>query len=313
MTDPLTWAAPVAAGPVDATVRVPGSKSLTNRWLVVAALAEGPSLLHGPLRSQDSRAMVEALRTLGVTVDDAREDRWRVVPPERLRGSVEIDCHQAGTVMRFLAPVAALADGPVRIDGHPSARSRPVGPMLMALRDLGVDVEDDGRGTLPYTVLGTGGVPGGRVRIDASASSQFVSALLLAAPRFTAGLDLEHTGDALPSLPHVDMTVAVLRQAGVHVDRPGATSWTVRPGPVQGVDVQIEPDLSSAAPFLALAAVSGGRVSVPGWPVGTTQPGDRLPEILELMGARTVRDGAGLTVHGPPDGRLRGDLDLDLS
>ncbi|MGD8200173.1 3-phosphoshikimate 1-carboxyvinyltransferase [Ornithinimicrobium sp. W1679] len=313
MTEPETWAAPVARGPVDATVRVPGSKSLTNRWLVLAALAEGPSLLHDPLRSQDSRAMVEALRTLGAAVDDGRDDRWRVDPPARLRGSVTVDCHQAGTVMRFLAPVAALADGPVRLDGHVTARSRPVGPVLQALRDLGVAVEDEGRGTLPYTVRGTGAVRGGRVRLDASASSQFVSALLLAAPRFADGLLLEHAGGVLPSLPHVDMTVEVLRRAGVRVDRPGPSAWQVFPGTVPGLDVHVEPDLSSAAPFLALAAVSGGRVTVPGWPSATTQPGDRLPSVLESMGCRTVRDEAGLTVQGPAGGRLRGGLDLDLS
>lgn len=313
MTDPQTWAAPEAAGPVRATVEVPGSKSLTNRWLVLAALADGPSVLHDPLRSQDSRAMVDALRALGVVVDDRRDDLWRVEPPDRLHGSVTVDCHQAGTVMRFLAPVAALADGPVRLDGHATARTRPVGPVLQALRDLGVRVDDEGRGTLPYTVVGTGAVPGGRVRIDASASSQFVSALLLAAPRFEAGLELEHAGASLPSLPHVEMTVEVLRHAGVAVDRPGRSAWHVRPGPVHGLDVRVEPDLSSAAPFLALAAVTGGRVTVPGWPSATTQPGDRLPRILEQMGARTVRRSDGLTVHGPPDGRLDGGLDLDLS
>lgn len=313
MTPSPTWAAPTASGPVDATVRVPGSKSLTNRWLVLAALAEAPSVLHGPLRSRDSRAMVDALRALGVGVEDELDERWRVDPPASLHGDVEVDCHQAGTVMRFLAPVAAFADGPVRIDGHESARSRPVGPVLQALRDLGVEVDDGGRGTLPYTVRGTGDVPGGQVRVDASASSQFVSALLLAAPRFTGGLVLEHEGAGLPSLPHVDMTVEVLRQAGVRVDRPGPSTWQVHPGRIRGLDVHVEPDLSSAAPFLALAAVSGGRVTVPGWPARTTQPGDRLPPILELMGARTVRDASGLTVHGPRDGRLRGGLDLDLS
>ncbi|OLT19662.1 3-phosphoshikimate 1-carboxyvinyltransferase [Ornithinimicrobium sp. CNJ-824] len=312
MTHPQIWAAPEAAGPVRAAVEVPGSKSLTNRWLVLAALADGPSVLHGPLRSQDSLAMVEALRTLGVDVDDRRDDLWRVEPPDRLRGSVTVDCHQAGTVMRFLAPVAALADGPVRFDGHPSARARPVGPVLQALRDLGVQVDDGDRGTLPYTVQGAGAVAGGRVRIDASASSQFVSALLLAAPRFTTGLELVHVGAALPSLPHVEMTEAVLRLASVRVDRPGPTSWRVEPGPVHGLDVQVEPDLSSAAPFLALAAATGGQVTVQGWPSATTQPGDRLPELLGRMGARTSRHSDGLTVHGPPGGRLEG-ADLDLS
>ncbi|GAA1170821.1 3-phosphoshikimate 1-carboxyvinyltransferase [Ornithinimicrobium humiphilum] len=312
MTDPLPWPAPSASGPVDAVVTVPGSKSLTNRWLVLAALAEGTSTLRRPLRSRDSERMVDALRALGVEVDDRDDQAWFVTPPVALHGDVDVDCGQAGTVMRFVPPVAALAAGPVRFDGHPTARLRPVGPVLEALRGLGADVEDGGRGTLPYTVDGRGGLRGGTVEIDASASSQFVSALLLAGARFEQGLLLRHTGASLPSLPHVEMTLQVLEQVGVRVHRPDQHSWRVEPGPVAAFDVVVEPDLSSAAPFLALAAVTGGTVTVRDWPTTTTQPGDGLRRILQGMGATTSLSPEGLLVQGAGDGRLTG-VDLDLS
>ncbi|GGK65401.1 3-phosphoshikimate 1-carboxyvinyltransferase [Ornithinimicrobium pekingense] len=317
MTDPSIWSAPHSPGPVDAVVAVPGSKSLTNRWLVLAALADGPCTLRRPLRSRDSERMVEALRCLGVVVDDGSEDAWTVTAPDRLHGDTEVDCGQAGTVMRFVPPIAALAHGAVRFDGHPTARTRPVGPVLEGLRALGVEVDDGGRGTLPYTVTGRGSVRGGHVPVDASASSQFVSALLLAGARFEEGLTLEHTGQTLPSTTHVEMTVQALRAVGVRVDQPHARTWRIEPGPVRAFDVAVEPDLSSAAPFVALAAVTGGTVTVPGWPAVTTQPGDRLREILELMGARTSLTEVGLVVRGPAgdDGRparLAG-VELDLS
>lgn len=314
-----TWAAPTSQGPVDARVRVPGSKSLTNRWLVLAALADGPCTLGHPLRSRDTEAMVEALRTLGVVVDTADDQRWVVHPPAPagpgFTGDVEIDCGQAGTVMRFVPPLAALAQGPVRFVGHHSALGRPVGPVLDGLRALGARVEDEGRGTLPYTVHGAGSDgtagPVPHLRVDASGSSQFVSALLLAGAAYPSGLLLEHTGTTLPSLPHVQMTLEVLEQVGVVVERPTATSWRVHPGPVRAFAVDVEPDLSSAAPFLALAAVTGGRVQVPGWPSRTTQPGDRMREVLAAMGASTELVGDTLVAQGAPGGRLRG-VDLDL-
>ncbi|AXH97669.1 3-phosphoshikimate 1-carboxyvinyltransferase [Ornithinimicrobium avium] len=314
MSDLPTWSAPHASGPVDAVVPVPGSKSLTNRWLVLAGLADGTCTLRQPLRSRDSDRMVGALRVLGAVVDDSSDDAWRVVPPVRPRGGGMIDCGQAGTVMRFVPPMAALADGPVRFDGHDSARTRPVGPVLSALRGLGVEVEDEGRGTLPYTVHGTGGVGGGQVRVDASASSQFVSALLLAGARFADGLTLEHTGATLPSRTHIEMTVQVLRAAGVEVSCPDAQTWRVEPGRVRAFEVEVEPDLSSAAPLLALAAVTGGTVVVPRWPATTTQPGDHLREVLARMGATTSLTERGLVVtgRGVPDGGLVG-ADLDLS
>jgi 3-phosphoshikimate 1-carboxyvinyltransferase len=235
-------------------------------------------------------------------------DDW-LITPGALRGPAEIDCGLAGTVMRFLPPVAALADGDVRFDGDPRARERPMGPVVAALRDLGVEVDDDGAGVLPFTVRGTGRVRGGTVRIDASASSQFVSALLLVGARFEEGLVVEHHGPPIPSEPHVTMTVEALRDVGVVVDDADPSVWRVEPGPVGALDVQVEPDLSNAAPFLAAAAVTGGRVFVPGWPQHTTQAGDHLRDLLDQMGADVSLDRDGLTVGGTGD--LYG-IDADL-
>lgn len=302
------WSAPVTAGPLDALVEVPGSKSLTNRYLVLAALGDGPGRLRGALRSRDTLLMAAALGALGTGVDEDGSD-WVVTPAPRTGGAT-IQCGLAGTVMRFLPAVAALADGPVRFDGDTAALARPMGPVLTALRALGVRVEEHGEpGHLPFTVHGRGRLTGGQVDIDASESSQFVSGLLLAAARFERGLTLRHTGRTLPSLPHIEMTVALLREAGVEVDDSRTFIWQVAPGPIAGRDVRVEPDLSNAAPFLCAALVSGGSVSVPGWPSHTTQPGGLLPGILERMGATTSLDGDVLTVSGT--GAIHG-LDLDL-
>ncbi|WP_122263279.1 3-phosphoshikimate 1-carboxyvinyltransferase [Ornithinimicrobium cerasi] len=312
MTPPSPWAAPYPGAPVDAVVHVPGSKSLTNRWLVLAALADGPCTIRRPLRSRDSERMVDALRGLGCHVDDSSDEVWSVVPAPVLTGGVRLDAGQAGTVMRFVPPLAAMADGPVLLDGHETARTRPVGPVLEALRSLGVQVDDGGRGTMPFTVHGRGALDGGEVTIDASASSQFVSALLLAAARFRDGLTLRHRGVGVPSAAHLDMTLQVLEEVGVRTSRPDARTWRVEHGPVRAFDRSVEPDLSSAAPFLALAAVTGGRVTVRGWPPGTTQPGAWLPGALERMGARCRTTTEGLEVRGPEPGTLHG-VDHDLS
>ncbi|GEK22826.1 3-phosphoshikimate 1-carboxyvinyltransferase [Cellulomonas xylanilytica] len=302
------WTAPLAGGPLDALVDVPGSKSLTNRYLVLAALADAPGRLRGALRSRDTRLMAAALTSLGAQVDEDASD-W-VVTPGAVQGSTSIHCGLAGTVMRFLPAVAAIADGPVRFDGDDSALARPMGPVLTALRTLGVRVEEHGEpGHLPFTVHGRGSVRGGQVDVDASASSQFVSGLLLAAARFERGLTLRHTGRTLPSLPHIEMTVALLREAGVEVDDSRPAIWQVAPGPIAGRDVRVEPDLSNAAPFLCAALVAGGTVRVPGWPTSTTQPGALLPGILERMGATTRLDGDVLSVTG--SGVIHG-VDLDL-
>ena len=309
MTD---WAAPTASGPVRATVDLPGSKSITNRALILAALADGPSRITGTLRSRDTDLMLAALAALGVgVVPDPADPTTIDITPAPMHAAT-VDCGLAGTVMRFLPAVAALADGAVAFDGDAQARTRPLGTVLGALRRLGVAITGDG---LPFTVHGTGAVRGGAVTIDASASSQFVSGLLLSAARFTGGAQLTHDGPPVPSQPHIEMTVDMLTTAGVGVDvrRDAAglaTGWSVAPGAIRAVDWAIEPDLSNAAAFLAAAAVTGGEVSVPRWPAQTTQPGAEIVPILEAMGCRATRSGDGLlTVTGP--GRLRA-VDLDL-
>ncbi|MFB9310495.1 3-phosphoshikimate 1-carboxyvinyltransferase [Agromyces hippuratus] len=316
------WRAPVAVAPLSATMGLPGSKSLTNRELVLAALADGPSTLRAPLWSRDSELMVEGLRSLGTGFERVPGhggfgDDLRVTPAEELLGSTTIDCGLAGTVMRFLPPVAALALGPTMFDGDEHARRRPMSGVIDGLHALGVDLDDDRRGTLPFTVHGTGAVGGGALEIDASASSQFVSALLLSAPRFEHGLDLRHSGERLPSLPHIEMTIETLRARGVEVTSPEPGRWTVAPGPIRAIDVDIEPDLSNAAPFLVAALVAGGSVTITGWPAETTQVGAQLAQILPRFGARVEVEGDRLTVHAPEQGEggsrgIRG-VDLDLS
>lgn len=306
--------APLADGPLHAKVSVPGSKSLTNRELVIAAIADGPGRLIRPLHSDDSRRMVEALQMLGARIEEVPSDGEfgpdLVVTPAPLRGGVTIDCGQAGTVMRFISPLAGLAGQDVHLTAHETALHRPMGALISGLRDLGVDVDDEGTWSLPFTIRGHGHIRGGRVEIDASGSSQFVSGLLLAAPRFDVGLHLVHTGAHLPSVPHIDMTIEALSRRGIRIERPGVGEWLVEAGIPRAKDVAIEPDLSNAAPFLAAALVAGGEVTVPGWPLHSTQPGALLPEILQAMGAHTSRHGGALTVRAG-DG-IRG-LELDLS
>jgi 3-phosphoshikimate 1-carboxyvinyltransferase len=299
------WPAPRPRAPLDAVVTVPGSKSMTNRALVLAALAAAPTVVEGALASRDTQLMVGGLRALGARVD-IDGDRWTVTPGW-LRGPAEVDAGLAGTVMRFLLPVAALAAGPVRIDGDARARERPMAALVDGLRRLGVSVDGD---ALPLTVRGTGVVGGGSLSIDGSASSQLVSALLLAAPRFTAGLALRHCGERLPSTPHVDMTVAMLRDRDVVVDEIGPAHWHVHPGAINGGTVTVEPDLSSAAPFLAAPLVAGGSVTVRGWPARSGQPGAGTPSVLERMGAVVEQTAAGLTIRAGD--RLHG-IDIDLA
>jgi 3-phosphoshikimate 1-carboxyvinyltransferase len=301
------WPAPRARQALDTAVRLPGSKSLTNRALVLAALADGPSTLRRPLLARDSWLMSDALRSLGTEITTV-EDGWRVTPA-RLRGPAGVDCGLAGTVMRFLPPVAALADGVVDFDGDPRARERPMEAILAALRSMGVTIDDDGRGTLPFRLTGTGRVDGGVVTIDASASSQYVSGLLLAAARYRDGIDLRHDGKPVPSQPHIEMTVRQLRLRGVEVDDSEPNRWRVAPGRIGALDADIEPDLSNAAPFLAAALVTGGRVRVHDWPADTDQAGADLPSLLSELGADVVRDGGDLVVSGP--GRIEG-ITVDL-
>ncbi|WP_025252074.1 3-phosphoshikimate 1-carboxyvinyltransferase [Corynebacterium vitaeruminis] len=311
------WKAPTVSGPVVATVQIPGSKSITNRAYVLAAIASTPSTIEGALRSRDTDLMMKALQALGVifyedsTTHGTDSITIRVEPSE-LHGGV-VDCGLAGTVMRFVPPVAALVEGSVFFDGDLQARKRPMGQILEGLRAAGVKVKGN---ALPFEVDGDGRPEGGVVEIDASGSSQFVSGLLLSAPRYAKGITLKHSGGRLPSMPHIEMTVQMLRQAGITVDTSVENQWKVRPGEVRGRTWFVEPDLSNATPFLAAAAVTGGRVTIPNWPIQTTQPGDVIRDILARMGCTVELSARGAThdliVEGPASGRLKGII-IDMS
>lgn len=290
-----TWNAPTVSGPVDAVVELPGSKSITNRALLLAALADGPSTITGTLRSRDTNLMLAALTGLGTGIRVDADPTTVFIEPRPMHAT-DVYCGLAGTVMRFLPPVAAFATGDVSFDGDAQARTRPLTTILDALRSLGVSVTGNG---LPFTVAGAGHVPGGEVTIDASGSSQFVSGLLLAGARFDAGITIRHQGPPVPSMPHIEMTIDMLATARVTVDTSEPDTWRVAPTPIRAVDWSIEPDLSNAAAFLAAAAATGGAVGVPRWPAVTTQPGAQIVDILAEMGcAVEVLDGT-LTVRGP--------------
>ena len=300
------WAAPEAPAPITATVVVPSSKSETNRALILAALASGPSVIRGGLEARDTQLMRDALRALGV---DIVEDsgHWQITPPNAFVAGGTIDCGLAGTVMRFVPPIAELADGLVRFDGDQQAYVRPMGPMLDALRVLGATVDGE---ALPFTISGKPQIRGGTVTLDASASSQFLSGLLLAGARYGDGIDIRHVGPEIPSRPHIQMTVAMLRERGVTIDDTTPNRWVVSPGTIQPRDLMIEPDLSNAAPFLAAAAITGGTVTVPNWPRVTLQSGDAIRDILRRFGARVALEGVNLLVQGTD--HIHG-VDLDLN
>lgn len=308
---PDLWNAPNRTNPIAARVRIPGSKSLTNRWLIMAALSGGECRINHPLQARDTLLMAQALSALGSSVEI--QDEAFVVTPGTTSDATQVDCGLAGTVMRFVPPVAALSSANIRFDGDPRARVRPMKQIISALRGLDVEINDDDRGTLPFTVIGKGFVAGGSVTIDASESSQFVSALLLAGCRYDAGVSVIHSGSALPSMPHIDMSVEVLRELGIRVDvdikdSTNAT-WTVHPGVPRSFNVTVEPDLSNAAPFLAAALVCGGSVTIPDWPTQTTQAGNALVSLLPKLGATVSRDGTDLVVAGGSE--ING-IDIDL-
>lgn len=308
------WPAPTASGPVHGTVIVPGSKSMTNRALILAALAAaqggGQSTLTSALRSRDTDLMISALRTLGFTIDGAASD-LQVGGGLTADTEVRIDCGLAGTVLRFLPPLAALGSVPVTFDGDEQARARPITPLIDGLRSLGVGVHHGSAAAgLPFTVHGHGAVAGGTVRIDASASSQFVSGLLLSAAAFTGGLTVEHTGSTVPSAPHIAMTVAMLAEAGIDVDASTPNRWRVAPGRARARRWSVEPDLSNAVPFAAAAAITGGRVRIAGWPTRSVQPSPIILAILRLLGCTVAHDGSGLVVTGANG---FGGFDMDLN
>lgn len=304
------WPAPYAPTPVHATVTVPGSKSQTNRTLVLAALAaaqgQGSSTIAGALRSRDTDLMIAALQTLGLHVGGNGSDlavSGRIAPGPDAR----VDCGLAGTVLRFVPPLAALSAAPVTFDGDEQARARPIAPLLDALRGLGVPVEGTG---LPFRVQGSGSVAGGTVAIDASASSQFVSGLLLSGAALRDGLTVQHTGSTLPSAPHIAMTVAMLRQAGVDVDDSVPYRWQVHPGAVKARHWDVEPDLTNAVAFLAAAVVTGGSLRITGWPADSVQPAEHILRILDRLNTVVQQADSSLQVQGPA---AYGGLDVDLS
>jgi len=302
------WASPAASGPVSARVQLPASKSITNRALVLAALSDGPSVIANPLRARDTALAAGALQALGSEIAEYRTG-WRVTPGHPAPGSaVSVDLGNAGTVMRFVPGLAALTSATVTFDGDARIRLRPIGPILEALRQVGAEIDDGGRGAAPFTVHGRGAVRGGRVVVDASGSSQLVSGLLLAAPRFDEGIEVRHEGPPVPSAPHIAMTVRMLRAAGASVESAGSggrpDAWLVRPGRLELGSVTVEPDLSNAGPFLAAALVTGGSVTIPDWPQDSLQAAGPILEVLERMGARGTFGPDGLTIRG--SGRVRG-------
>jgi len=303
------WPAPFrGVKPVHSRVTIPGSKSVTNRALILAAQADSPSTIRRPLISRDSELMSGGLQAMGVKIE-AGNDAW-VVTPSSLQGPARIAVGNAGTVMRFLPPLAALARGDISFDGDPRSYERPLGPVIKALEELGIEIDHGGRYSLPLVIKATGSIPGGELTIDASASSQFLSALLLVAPSMTNGITVQHRGGSLPSMPHIDMTVQMLKQFGatVHVDKSNS-SWRVEPGVLRGQDFVIEPDLSNASPFLSIAMACGGSITIADWPKSTTQPGDQLREIFTRMGATLELTEDGLTLTG---GSSIHGIDIDL-
>ena len=301
------WRAPYRGNlPVKATLTIPGSKSVTNRALILAALCDSPSVLRRPLHSRDSALMIAGLKAIGVGIETAANGDLTITPAP-LFGPASVDVGNAGTVMRFLPPVAAMAKGIIHFDGDARSHERPLGPVIKALEALGVSIEHGGRYSLPMTINANGQLRGGTVEVDATLSSQFISALLLVAPATKEGVTVKHVGTSLPSLPHIEMTIAMLREKGVEVVV-GDNEWTVKPAIMHGADSVIEPDLSNAAPFMGAAMISGGTVVIRDWPRSTTQPGDDLRDIFTQMGAHVEFHGDDLAITG---GAIHG-VDIDL-
>ena len=310
------WSAPFRSGlsaasvPINAKVSVPGSKSATNRALILAAISKTPSVLRKPLFSRDTDLMVKGLKSLGCKIVEIKTSEGfdYHVTPQQLTGPTQIDVGNAGTVMRFLPPIAAMATGLIYFDGDARSHERPLEPVIKALEQLGVSIEHGNKYRLPLTLNGSGRVKGGEVEIDASASSQFVSALLLLGPATDNGITVKHIGKSLPSLPHIEMTIQMLKQFGavVEVDK---NIWSVKSGSLTGQDLTIEPDLSNAAPFMAAAMICGGSVEILDWPKSTTQPGDQLRNIFTSMGARIEQTGEGLKISA---GSAINGIDIDL-
>ena len=299
------WCAPSTQNQLAASIDLPGSKSLNNRELILSALASQPTTMRGCLVSRDSSLMIEALKKLGTEIEVS--GTTVVVTPHQLSGPAKIDCGLAGTVMRFVPALASLASGQIDFDGDLAARKRPMKTTIDSLRALGVSVTGE---SLPFSIQGRGAVEGGAIEIDASASSQFVSGLLLVGAKFKNGLTVSHVGEHLPSMPHIEMTIDCLQKRGVAASQTGPASWRVEQGEISGGELVIEPDLSNAGPFLAAAMVAGGKVRITNWPISTTQVGNDFDGILQQMGAKIERAGSDLVISGT--GSIQG-VDIDLS
>jgi 3-phosphoshikimate 1-carboxyvinyltransferase len=310
------WSAPFRGGltsvgePINAKISIPGSKSATNRALILAAIAKTPSRLRKPLSSRDADLMVKGLQSLGCKIDEIKTEQGfdYQITPQKLSGPTQIDVGNAGTVMRFLPPIASLATGLVHFDGDARSHERPLEPVVKALEQLGASIEHGNKYRLPLTINGSGEIKGGEVEVDASASSQFISALMLLGPATKNGLTIRNIGKSLPSMPHIEMTIQMLRQFGATVEI-NENSWTVISGDLLGQDLTIEPDLSNAAPFMAAAMICGGSVEILDWPKSTSQPGDQLRDIFGKMGARVEKSSEGLKISG--SGKING-IDIDL-
>ena len=306
---PHNWTAPSVQRPIHSIVSIPGSKSATNRAFVLAALGDSVSKISKPLLARDTELMLKALEKLGCQIN-RDEDVIEISPMKQVHQDLTIDVGLAGTVMRFVPALAALSAGVAHFDGDERARNRPMKTLISALKNLGISVDDQSTGSLPFSIASDGMVQGGEITIDASESSQFVSALLLAAPRFKNGLIIKHVGKNLPSLPHIEMTIDMLKQVGVEVTTLDKNSWKVLPSKIKSKNWVIEPDLSNAGPFLAAAMVTKGEVSIPDWPQRTTQAGNAWIEILTKMGANVSLNEKGLTVKNSNE--IKG-IDFDLS
>lgn len=310
------WSAPFRGGltsvgePVNAKITIPGSKSATNRALILAAIAKTQSRLRKPLSSRDADLMVKGLQSLGCKIDEIKTEQGfdYQITPHKLSGPTQIDVGNAGTVMRFLPPIASLATGLVHFDGDARSHERPLEPVIKALEQLGASIEHRNKYRLPLTINGSGEIKGGEVEVDASASSQFISALMLLGPATKNGLTIKNIGKTLPSMPHIEMTIQMLRQFGATVEV-NENSWKVISGDLLGQDLTIEPDLSNAAPFMAAAMICGGSVEILDWPKSTSQPGDQLRDIYAKMGAKIERSNEGLKISG--SGTISG-IDIDL-
>jgi 3-phosphoshikimate 1-carboxyvinyltransferase len=310
------WSAPFRGGltsvgePINAKITIPGSKSATNRALILAAIAKTPSRLRKPLSSRDADLMVKGLQSLGCKIDEIKTEQGfdYQITPHKLSGPTQIDVGNAGTVMRFLPPIASLATGLVHFDGDARSHERPLEPVIKALEQLGASIEHGNKYRLPLTINGSGEIKGGEVEVDASASSQFISALMLLGPATKNGLTIKNIGKTLPSMPHIEMTIQMLRQFGATVEV-NENSWKVISGDLLGQDLTIEPDLSNAAPFMAAAMICGGSVEILDWPKSTSQPGDQLRDIYAKMGAKIERNNEGFKISG--SGTISG-IDIDL-